>query len=122
MCFLSLLNSRMIRSLHYTEAQQPNIHKMKMKMKIDNKINDMSMNGTFDKETIIYLNPKKQACRLGQFYLLPKIHKMDEQINTQIKDGTCNELPIMPPGRPIVLLINTPVRLLGGTAITFYCR
>ena len=69
----------MFRSLHYTEAQQPNIHKMK----IDDKINNMSMNGTFDKETIIYLNPKKQACRLGKFYLLPKIHKMDEQIITQ---------------------------------------
>ena len=71
------------------------------------------MNGTLDKETMNYFNKNKQACSFGKFYLLPKIHKMDEQIITQIKDGTCNELPIMPPGRPIVSLINTHGQVIG---------
>ena len=101
----------MLQSIHYTEAQQPNMQEIKMK--IENKIHEMSVNGTLDKETINYFNKSKQTCGLGKFYMLPKIHKMDEQIIKQIKDGTCNELPIMPPGRPIVSLINTPSQVIG---------
>ena len=76
---------RMLRSVHYNETQKPNVEEIKLK--IENIINKMSKDGTIDKETTNYFKKNKQACSLGKFYLLPKIHKMDEQSIRTIKDG-----------------------------------
>lgn len=101
---------KMLNSPHYEEVEQPNLHEIDNAiMKI---IGEMKMNSMFDKETIKYLT-SGQTYRVGRLYLLPKIHKLNEQLITNVRHGACNELPIMPPGRPIISQIGTPAERIG---------
>ena len=60
---------------------------------VTSEIEEMTIKGTLDKELIYYLK-QQQATPLGIFYLLPKIHKLDDQTIERVKAGvTTNNDP-----------------------------
>ena len=61
---------RQLNSQHYMSVQKVNLDNVKEM--ITSKIEEITIKGTLDKESIYYLK-QQQAIRLGRFYLLPKI-------------------------------------------------
>ena len=101
---------RQLNSQHYMSVEKVNLDDVKGM--ITSKIEEMTIKGTLDKESIYYLK-QQQATRLGRFYLLPKIHKLDDQTIERVKAGSLNENPIMPAGRPIIAQINVPTAYIA---------
>ena len=67
----------------------------------------MKNNGSIDSTTFKFLNEKKIATRIGRFYLLPKIHKLEKCTVDKIKyEGYC-DANIIPVSRPIISQIGT---------------
>ena len=101
----------MLNSLHYEEVEQPNLKDIEDKIQIQ--LSEMKTNGTFDTHTAKYLTNDDHKHRVGRLYLLPKIQKLNDDLINKIRQGACNELPIMPPGRPIISQIGTATERIG---------
>lgn len=51
---------------------------------------EIHIRGTLDKETYPYLNANASFLKCGHLYLLPKIHKIKDNILTVFTNGTCS--------------------------------
>ena len=66
----------------------------------------MHEKSTLDKLTLNYLSCDNKTLRIGCMYLLPKIHKVDENILERIHTGDIQNVP-NPNDRPIITQIGT---------------
>lgn len=102
---------RQLNSIYYTELHEFDIGQINSK--ISNIIESMNQKGVFDKTTYDFLSDTKIISRVGRLYLLPKIHKLDNNIfKSVIADGLCKE-NISPPGRPIISQNGSPTERIS---------
>ena len=101
---------RQLHSKHYIETTYPDTDSLKQK--VQSKIHEMHRKGTIDKETLRYLTCASKVARIGQCYLLPKIHKFNGCTLDKIARGELENIP-NPPGRPIISQIGTVTEKIG---------
>ena len=91
---------RQLNSIHYTEVNEPNLAEIKSLLL--KHVRAMFDNGEIDRTTLDFLcGPPNKKPKLGRLFLLPKIHKLSEEVIQGIANHsiTINELPI---SRPII--------------------
>lgn len=72
----------------------------------------MHIRDTLDKK-YRYLCDNDSSLKCGHFYLLPKIHKIKDNILTALMNGTYS-LRRLQPGRPIILQCDTKTHIIGA--------
>lgn len=95
---------RQLNSIHYKEVNKPNLTDIKRVLL--KRVNGMFDNGEIDRTTLDFLSgPPNKEPKLGRLFLLPKIHKLSEDVIQGIKNQSIivNELPI---SRPIISQCN----------------
>ena len=106
-----LEGSRQLNTKHYIEVDRSNL--LEIQNNIENKVKEMYINNTLDKETFRYLKESKLQLQSGQLYLLPKIHKIKGTIMSALRNDLCS-LKDLPPGRPIISQCNSPTYRIGA--------
>ena len=97
--------NRQLGTKYYTEIKDFDLSHLENSIK--EKLVEMKNNGSIDSTTFKFLNEKKIATRIGRFYLLPKIHKLENCTVDKIKyEGYC-DANIIPVSRPIISQIGT---------------
>ncbi|XP_062579196.1 uncharacterized protein LOC134241129 [Saccostrea cucullata] len=102
---------RQLLSKHYMQVEKPNL--IYLQDLIQTRINDMHSRGSIDKITLQFLKEKNPSLKCGQFYLLPKIHKLQDNVRNALINDLCS-IRRLPPGRPIIAQCNTPTRKIGA--------
>lgn len=101
---------RQLNSKYYCKITDPNFRHLNES--IMNKLSEMNDNGVLDKVSFDFLR-KAENTRLGRLYLLPKIHKLNIETFNKIKNNGCCNVPIIPPGRPIISQIGSPTERIS---------
>ena len=97
--------NRQLGTKYYTEINDFDLSHLENSIK--EKIVEKNNNGSIDSTTFKFLKEKKIATRIGRFYLLPKIHKLEKCTVDRIKsEGYC-DANIIPVSRPIISQIGT---------------
>lgn len=69
---------RQLQSKHYMQVEKPNLNNLHSM--IQSKIVEMHSKGTIDKETYRFLSDNKPSLKCGHLYMLPKIHKIKDNV------------------------------------------
>ena len=102
---------RQLNSAYYVEVEKPDLEALHQS--IQSKVFEMYQNKTLDKETYRFLSTHQNVkLKSGSLYLLPKIHKINEQVLDALLKGLCS-LRKIPPGRPIISQCGTPTENIG---------
>lgn len=102
---------RQLKSKHYMQVDKPDLHNLHHI--IQNRVTQMYSKGSIDKETYRYLCDNKPSLKCGHLYLLPKIHKIKDEVRYALQNGQCS-IRQLPPGRPIISQCDTPTRKIGA--------
>lgn len=102
---------RQLLSKHYMQVQKPDLQHLHDL--IQKRINEMHARGSIDKDTLRFLKEQKPLLECGHFYLLPKIHKIQDNVRNALLNDLCS-IRRLPPGRPIIAQCNTPTRKIGA--------
>lgn len=90
---------RQLNSNHYEEVDKPNL--INIKENFCKIFADLCDNNEIDRTTFDYLCGSTETPRMGRLFLLPKIHKLSDDIITGIKNQSVT-LQELPPCRPII--------------------
>lgn len=102
---------RQLQSKHYMQVEKPNLNNLHSM--IQSKIVEMHSKGTIDKETYRFLSDNKPSLKCGHLYMLPKIHKIKDNVWVALFNGLWS-LRQLPPWRPIISQCDTPTRKIGA--------
>lgn len=102
---------RQLQSKHYMQVEKPDLKELHNC--IQDKVNEMHLQESLDKETYRFLKDNKPALKCGQLYLLPKIHKIKDDVRNALINNLCS-IRQLPPGRPIISQCETPTRNIGA--------
>ena len=98
-------------NIHYEEITQPKT--TEIVKKVSEMINTLHMEKKIDDITKRYIKADIDNNNLGKFFLLPKLHKIDNKIIQEIETNYTLRKDFLIPGRPIVSLCGTPLHNLG---------
>lgn len=76
---------RQLQSKHYMPVEKPNLNNLHSM--IQSKIVEMHSKGTIDKETYRFLSDNKPSLKCGHLYMLPKIHKIKDNVRVALFNG-----------------------------------
>ena len=102
---------RQLLSKHYLQVEKPDLQHLHDL--IQKRIIEMHARGSIDKDTLRFLKEQKPLFECGNFYLLPKIHKIQDNVRNALLNDLCS-IRRLPPGRPIIAQCNTPTRKIGA--------
>ena len=98
-------------NIHYEEITQPKT--TEIVKRVSEMIETLYSEKKIDDITKRYINAEINNKNLGKFFLLPKLHKIDNKIIDEIETNYPIRKDLLIPGRPIVSLCGTPLHNLG---------
>lgn len=101
---------RQLSGIHYEQIHTTNSDMISKE--VNTLVETLKNTNQIDKMTYKFLSNKKAHNKCGRLYMLPKIHKLPENITNNI-DNLPNKSNIVIPGRPIVSQCGVPTEGIG---------
>ena len=96
---------------YYTEIKEPKTSEIAKQ--VSRTIHNLYNCNQIDKITYKFLTSNINDNKLGKFFLLPKLHKIHDNILTELETNIEMTKNFLIPGRPIVSLCGTPLQNIG---------
>ena len=103
---------RQLNGVHYTKIEHPPCP-LALQRKICGIIDHLTSTKQIDRITARYLDKTKKQTEWGNMYLLPKVHKLDEETITKAQNTGLKSTGVNIPGRPIIAQVKTPTYYIG---------